>query len=122
VHRPLGQQLEDGRTHVAALAASASATAPATRTGWAAEAESKTTAGIEAELEAAAAAGTESEVVPETGVECVMSGILLTQVVAKVFAELSAGLTTLLMEGAAVTGAGAEAESAGRRCEWVGHL
>jgi hypothetical protein len=127
VHRPLGQQLEDRGADIAALAASSPAAASATRTAWAAEAE--TAAGIEAEFETAtsgaeAATGSEGETISMAGIteRAAMAGILLAQMVAKVIAELAAGLPTLLMEGAAVAGPEAEAESAGRRCEWVAHM
>jgi hypothetical protein len=42
--------------------------------------------------------------------------------VAKVVAELAAGLSALLMKRAPIAGAEAEAESAGRWGEWVGHF
>jgi len=41
--------------------------------------------------------------------------------VAKVFAELAAGLPPLLMKCAPIAGAEAKAERTERWCEWVGH-
>ena len=74
-----------------------------------------------AELEAAAgteaAAWAEAEVALEAGTR-----VVLTLMVTKVFAELAAGLPALLMKCAAIAGAEAEAESAGRWGEWVGHV
>src|SRR5262249_15473095 len=107
-----GKQLENRGATVAALAAASPATATAARTG-AAEAEAETATGIEAELEAPA--GTEAEVALEAG-----TGVVLTQMVTKVIAELAAGLPALLMKSAPI--AGAEAVWAGRWGEWVGQL
>jgi DNA segregation ATPase FtsK/SpoIIIE-like protein len=109
MHGPLGEEFEDGGTHVAALAARASAAPPAAYTGSKAE----TAARIESELEPAARP--EAEV----GLEAV-GGLVLAEVVAKVLAELASGLPPLLMQGAAVSGA--EAEATRRWCEWVGHV
>jgi hypothetical protein len=50
VHRPFGQQLEDGGAYIAALTASSPAAATTT---WSAWAEAESAAGIESELEAA---------------------------------------------------------------------
>jgi hypothetical protein len=117
VHRPFGQQLEDGGADIAALAASSPAAATAARSAWA-EAESAT--GIESELEAAAwaeaAAWTEAGVALEAG-----TGGVLAQMVTKVLAEVAAGLPALLMKRAPIAWAEAEAESAGRWGEWVSH-
>jgi len=125
VHGPLGEQLEDGGADVAALAPSASAATTAARTVTEAEAAT----GVEAELEAAsagaeAAARTEGEPVAVAGVaeRAAVAGVLLAQVVTQMVAELAAGLPALLMEGTAVAGAEAEAESTRRWCEWVAHM
>jgi hypothetical protein len=121
VHRPFGQQLEDGGAHIAALTASSPAAATAARSAWA-EAESAT--GIESELEAAtwaeAAAGTEAGAWTEA-VIAVEAGtrVVLAQMVTKMLAEVAAGLPALLMKRAPI--AGPEAESARRWGEWVGH-
>jgi len=114
MHRPFGQQLEDRGADIAALAASSSAAATATRTAGAAEAETATR--IKAELEAAARA----EATPGAEAE-VGTPVVLAQMVTEMFAEGVAGLPALLMESAAIAGAEAEAESAGRWGEWVGH-
>jgi hypothetical protein len=115
VHRPFGEQLEDRGADITAFAASSAAAATATRTAWAAEAE--TAAWIESELEGApwteTAPRTEAGVRREAGA-CV--------VFAQVIAELAAGLSALLMKRAAIARAEAEAESAGRWGEWVGHV
>jgi len=116
VHRPFGQQLEDGGADIAALTASSPAAATAARSAWA-EAESAT--GIESELEAAtwadAAAWTEAaEVAFGAGTR-----VVLVEMVTKVIAELAASLPALLMKRAPI--AGPEAESARRWGEWVGH-
>jgi hypothetical protein len=113
VHRSLGQQLEDRGTHVAALAPSSPAAATATHARTEADAESAT--GIESELEAAA--GTEAKVALEAGTR-----VVLAQMVAKVFAEVAAGLPALLMKRAPITGAEAEAESTWGWGEWVCHV
>jgi hypothetical protein len=47
---------------------------------------------------------------------------VLAWMVAKVVTELAAGLTALLMKRATIAGAEAEAETAGRWGEWVGHF
>jgi hypothetical protein len=118
VHRSLGQQLEDRGADVAALAASSPAPATAARTAGA-EAEAAT--GIESELEATTgaepAAGAEAGVAREAGTR-----IVLAQMVTKVFAEVAAGLSALLMKRPAITGAEAEAEAAWGWGEWVGHV
>jgi hypothetical protein len=113
VHLPFGQQLEDRGADIAALAAASPAAATATRTAWA-EAEPAT--GIESKLESAA--GAEAAARSEAGI-AVEAGGVLAQMVAKVFAELATGLPALLMKRAPI--ARAEAKSAGRRGEWVGH-
>ena len=46
---------------------------------------------------------------------------MLAEMVTKMVAELAAGLPALLMKRAPIAGAEAEAESAGRWGEWVGH-
>jgi hypothetical protein len=120
VHRPLGQQLENGGADIAALATSSPATATAARSAWA-----EAATGIESELEAAAWAeaatgtgtGAEAEVAFET-----WTGVVLAQMVTKVFAEIAAGLPALLMKRAPIAGPEAEAESAGRWGKWVGHF
>jgi hypothetical protein len=124
VHRPFGEQLEDRGADIAALAASSPAAATATRATWATEAEAETAARIEPELEAAAAARTEGETVAVAGVaeRAAVAGVLLAQMVTKVIAKLAAGLPALLMKRAAIARAEAEAESAGRWGEWVGHM
>jgi hypothetical protein len=107
VHRPFGEQLEDGRTDIAAPAATTTApvTAAATRTtGPEAEAA---TARVESEFEAATAGA-------EAG-----AAVVVTDVIAKVFAKLAPRLPTLLMQGATVEAAEAEAETAGGRDERV---
>jgi hypothetical protein len=122
VHRSLGQQLENRGADVAALAASSPAAATAARP---AGAEAEPATGIESELEAATGAeaaagtgaGTEVRVTREAGTR-----IVLAQMVTKVFAEVAAGLSALLMKRAAITGAEAEAESAWGWGEWVGHV
>jgi hypothetical protein len=121
VHRPFGQQLEDGGAHIAALTASSPAAATAARSAWA-EAESAT--GIESELEAAtwaeaaawaeAGAWAEAVIAVEAGTR-----VVLAQMVTKMLAEVAAGLPALLMKRAPI--AGPEAESARRWGEWVGH-
>jgi hypothetical protein len=122
VHRPFGQQLEDGGAHIAALTASSPAAATAARSAWA-EAESAT--GIESELEAAtwaeaaawaeAGAWAEAVIAVEAGTR-----VVLAQMVTKMLAEVAAGLPALLMKRAPI--AGPEAESARRWGEWVGHV
>jgi hypothetical protein len=122
VHRPFGQQLEDGGADVAALTASSPAAATAARSAWA-EAESAT--GIESELEAAtwaeaaawaeAGAWAEAVIAVEAGTR-----VVLAQMVTKMLAEVAAGLPALLMKRAPI--AGPEAESARRWGEWVGHV
>jgi hypothetical protein len=115
VHRPFGQQLEDGGADISALTASSPAAATAARSAWA-EAESAT--GIESELEAAtwaeAAAWAEAVIAVEAGTR-----VVLAQMVTKMLAEVAAGLPALLMKRAPI--AGPEAESARRWGEWVGH-
>jgi hypothetical protein len=117
VHRPFGQQLEDGGADIAALTASSPAAATAARSAWA-EAESAT--GIESELEAAAwaeaAAGTEAVIAVEAGTR-----VVLTQMVAKMLAEVAARLPALLMKRAPIAGPEAEAESARGWGERVSH-
>jgi hypothetical protein len=113
VHRPFGEQLEDRGADIAALAASSPAAATATRTARAAEAEAETAARIESELETAAR--TKAGVVGEAG-----ACVVLSQMITKVIAKLAARLSALLMKCAAI--ARAEAESAGRWGEWVGHV
>jgi hypothetical protein len=126
VHRPFGEQLEDGCADIATLAASSAAATTATRTARSAEAESAT--GIEAELEAAAgteaAAWTEGETVSVTGVTewAAMAWILLAKVVTEVIAKIAARLPALLMKCSAIARAEAEAESTGRGGEWVTHV
>jgi hypothetical protein len=114
VHRPFGQQLEDRGADVAALTASTSAAASAARTR--AETEAETGTGIESELEAAAWTKA-AETALDAGTR-----IVFAEMVTRVFAELAAGLPTLLMKCAPIAGTEAEAESAGRRGEWVGHV
>jgi hypothetical protein len=125
VHRPFGQQLEDGGADVAALTASSPAAATAARSAWA-EAESAT--GIESELEAAtwaeAAAWAEAGAWAWAWAEAVIAveagtRVVLAQMVTKMLAEVAAGLPALLMKRAPI--AGPEAESARRWGEWVGH-
>jgi hypothetical protein len=122
VHGPFGQQLEDGRADVAALAAPAPATTSATRAAWAAEAESEAAARIESELETAATAGAEREPVAMARVaeRAGVARVLLAQVVTKVVTEVAAGLPALLMKCSPV--ARSEAEAPGRWGEWVGHI
>jgi hypothetical protein len=121
VHRPFGQQLEDGGADISALTASSPAAATAARSTRA-EAESAT--GIESELEAAtwaeaaawaeAGAWAEAVIAVEAGTR-----VVLAQMVTKMLAEVAAGLPALLMKRAPI--AGPEAESARRWGEWVGH-
>jgi hypothetical protein len=109
MHRPFGEQFEDGGAHVAAPAPAAPAAASA-----APGSEAEAAARIESELESAARP--EAEVGLKSGAEGVVGGPVL----AKVLAELASSLSPLLMEGASVTGS--EAEATGRWCEWVGHV
>ena len=83
VHRPLGQQRQDGRPHVAAASAAGAATTPSAAPSARAEAEAR------------AEAGTESR--PETGAEALVAGV-----VAKVFEEFPPGLTPGVVQGAPV--------------------
>jgi hypothetical protein len=112
MHWPLGQELEDRGADIATLAASPTAAPASARTGPESEAEAATR--IEAELEAVPRAEPEVALKAE-------AGVVFAEMVAKVLAELSTRLTPLLMERAAVAGPKAEAESARRWCEWVGH-
>jgi hypothetical protein len=118
VHRPFGQQLEDGGADIAAPTASSAAAATTTWSGWA-EAESAT--GIECELEAA----TWAEAATRTEAAEVAFGagtrVVLVEMVTKVIAEVAAGLPALLMKRAPIAGPEAEAESAGGWGEWVSH-
>jgi hypothetical protein len=113
MHGPLGQQFEDRGADITALAAasSESSAAAATRT---AGAEAEPSAGIEAEFEAASRA--ETEVAVKT-----WARVVFTQVIPHVLAEVAARLTTVLVQGAPIPWAEAEAESAWW-CEWVGHV
>jgi hypothetical protein len=101
VHRPLGEERQDGRSHVtAAPAAGAAATPPAAPTA-------------RAEAEAETRAETRAESGSETGAEVVAG------VVAEVFAEFPSGLAPGVVQGAPVNRAGGEAESeAGPAAEW----
>jgi hypothetical protein len=112
MHGPLGQQLEYGGADVAALATSASAATSAAR----AVAEAAT--GVEAELEAASARAKAAARSESRAEGPVVTRIVLAQMIAEVAARLAA----LVMERAAVAGTEAEAESAGRWCEWVAHM
>jgi hypothetical protein len=109
VHRPLGQQFEDRGADVAALTASSPAAATAARTARAAEAEADTAARIESELEATART--------KAG-----ACVVLAQMVTKLIAKLAAGLPPLLMKSPSIAWPEADAESAGRWGEWVGHV
>jgi hypothetical protein len=108
VHRPVGEQLEDRGTHVAAPAASAaagSATATSARTTGSARTEAT---GAEAEpatwAEAAwAEDGSETE-----------AGVAACAVFTDVVAEVATGLSALLVQGAAL--AGTESET------WTAHV
>jgi hypothetical protein len=112
VHGPLGEQLEDCRTHVTALAAS-SAT-PAAATGTETEAGPAETGSTEAGT-TEAEAGTEAS---EAGVATVLTHMV---------AEVATGLTALFVNCPTIDGA--EAESAGGGwsegafwgCEWGVH-
>ena len=123
VHRPLGQQHQNRRSHVAAPATAAATTAPsAARTSKAgAETESATEAGAEARAKARAKTRAEAGAVMPAGV------------IAEVFAEFSSGLPPgpwIGVQGTPIQGAGPEAESeawpAGEwhvaRSEWVAHV
>jgi hypothetical protein len=116
MHGPLGQQLENGGADVAALATSASAATSAAR----AVAEAAT--GVEAELEAASARAKAAARSESRAEGPVVTRIVLAQMITQVIAEVAACLAALLMERAAVAGTEAEAESAGRWCEWVAHM
>jgi hypothetical protein len=123
VHRPFGEQLEDGGADIAALTASSPAAATAARSAWT---EAESAAGIESELEAArwaeTAAGTEAGAWTEA-VIAVEAGtrVVLAQMVTKMLAEVAAGLPALLMKRAPIAGPEAEAESARGWGEWVSH-
>ena len=111
VHRPLGEQSQDGRADVAALAASASAA----------------TAARAAESEAAAAdrsrrGRARSRSRPESRGR---TGRPVGAVLADVVAELATGMSPLLVQRAACWGSNAEAESCpvwASGCEWVVHV
>src|SRR5262249_13007116 len=114
VHRPLGEQGQDGRPHVTALAAIVAAATPSAPSSARAEAEP----GAEARPEAGAKARA------ETGTEALIAGL-----VAEVFEEFPSGLSPRAVQGAplsgAMTGAEAEAGVTGERSlggsEWVAH-
>jgi hypothetical protein len=108
VHGTVGEQSQDGRADVTALASPAAATT-ATR---ATEAEAPW---IEAE---APAAWAESEPALKAGSErAVATGAVLTEM----FAELATGVPPLLVQCTALLRVEPEAESAGLWCEWVVH-
>jgi hypothetical protein len=126
VHRPFGQQLEDGGADIAALTASSPAAATTT---WSAWAEAEPATGIEYEFQSAAGAdaeaanGTEAESLTEAAEVAFGAGtrVVLVEMVTKVIAEVAAGLPALLMKRAPIAGPEAEAESAGGWGEWVSH-
>ena len=100
MHRPVGEQLQDGGADVAALTATAPAAATA---AWTAEAEAA--ARVEAE---SAAAGAEAA---EPGSEAGPNGPSpVGAVLADVVAEIATGLPAVFVEGAAVARIEAEAE------------
>jgi hypothetical protein len=105
VHRPFGEQLEDGRAYIAATATAATASSGTARS---ARAEAEAAARVEAELEAWAAAGPEAEAAVEAGAR-----VLLAELLTHVVAEFAPGLTPLLVQCAPVEPS--EAEAAGRR-------
>jgi hypothetical protein len=116
VHRPLGQQHQDGGADVATAAAvTRSATAPTARAG--AEAES---AGTETPAETGPEAG------PEARAE---RPVVAGGVTADGVAELATGLPTLFVQGtpcmrveAEALGAGACGERPAFMGEWVVHM
>src|SRR5690349_15294188 len=85
VHRPLGQQRQDGRSHVAALAATRAAPAPSAAPATGSEAEARAEAWTEARTES----GAESE-----------RAVVATGVIAQMLAEVSSGLAPCLVQGA----------------------
>jgi hypothetical protein len=113
VHRPVGEQLEDGGTHVTAPAASAATrpAAPAAAGSTGAEAS-----GAEAEATTRTEAGTERRSEAEAGV----SAAVFTYVVA----EDTTGLPALFVQRAAVAGTESETLVALERAviEWGGHV
>jgi hypothetical protein len=118
VHRPLGQQHQNGGADVATLATPARSATPST--AW---------AGAEAQAESA---GTETpaETGPEAGPEARAEGPVVAGVVtADVVAEIATGLPTLLVQGtpcmrveAEALGAGASGERPAFMGEWVVHM
>jgi hypothetical protein len=116
VHRSLGEQHQDGGTHIAATTAPTVATAAsAARTAcagtWAKSWAEARTEATGTESAAAAPAETGSE-------RPVMSGVVTPDVVA----ELAAGLLALFVKGAAVLGRETEARRPRLTCERPAHV
>jgi len=104
VHRPLGQQHQDGGADIATAAAPA-----VSSTAW---------AGAEAKAESAGAE-TPAETRPETGPEAraerpVVAGVVTADIVA----ELATGLPTLFMQCTPCMGVEAEALGSGAPGQW----
>jgi hypothetical protein len=114
VHRPVGEQLEDRRTHVTAPTASAAAwsATPAAAGSTGAEASWTEAAGTEAETSAGAEA--------ETGAEAAVLAAVFTYVVA----EVATGLPALFVQHAAIGWCESETGVALERAfvEWGVHL
>jgi hypothetical protein len=111
VHRPLGQQHQDGRSYVATPAAAAAATAPSAASATGSEAETGAETGAEARTETRAEARTEPWAEAQRAV--VLGGL-----VAEVLEEFPPGMALGAMQGATLCGTGAESE-AGPAGEWL---
>jgi hypothetical protein len=111
VHRPLGEQHQDGGTNVTSTTASA-VTAAAGAAAGRTEAGTEAT-GAEALTEASAEARTEA------GAE---RAVVTSVVTANMIAELASGLPALLSQGVALVRAEAEVRGSGPAGKWSAHM
>jgi hypothetical protein len=116
VHRPIGQQHQDGRPHVTALAAAPAAAAPSAASATGTESETWAESRAETRTEAGAEARTEPQ-----------RAVVLGGLVAEMLQEFPPGMALGAVQGAALRGTGTEAEPgpAGEwffwGSEWVAH-